>query len=182
MEQEKIALIDMDGSIADYNAAMLYYLMQMASPMEPEIPENFHTAPDYIEARCNVIKRQPGFWENLAVIPLGFGVVNKLKELSYTLIVLTKGPTKTTTAWTEKRNWCHKYLPDIPVTVTESKNLVYGKVLFDDYPPYIEGWLEHRPRGKVLMLNQPWNAKFEHPAVMRISSQQDIDKIEKFLT
>jgi hypothetical protein len=45
--------------------------------------------------------------------------------------------------------------------------LVYGKVLYDDFPPYILRWLEWRPRGKVLMLDAQHNRDFTHPNVFR---------------
>ena len=51
--------------------------------------------------------------------------------------------------------------------------MVYGRVLFDDWPPYFEKWLAVRPRGLVVCLAHPWNAAFakggpkEHPNVVR---------------
>ena len=37
----------------------------------------------------------------------------------------------------------------------------------DDWPEYIKPWLEWRPRGLVIMPDQPWNQDFEHPQVVR---------------
>ena len=51
--------------------------------------------------------------------------------------------------------------------MTEDKGLVYGKVLFDDWPEYITSWLEYRPRGLVIMPNHPHNQGFKHPNVIR---------------
>ena len=47
--------------------------------------------------------------------------------------------------WTPTRvdreaQWCQHHLPGVPVTITMDKGLVYGKVLVDDYPPYVERW------------------------------------------
>ena len=77
-------------------------------------------------------------------------------------------------------------MPLADVTVTHDKGLVYGKVLFDDYPPYIERWLEHRPRGKVLMLETPYNRSFSHPNVLPILRHKSLqpeqrDAIVEFL-
>jgi len=55
----------------------------------------------------------------------------------------------------------------VQVTLTEDKGLVYGKVLVDDWPPYIERWLTWRPRGLVIMPARRWNATFTHPQVLR---------------
>lgn len=41
----EIALIDMDGSIANYDAAIRSGLQKLASPDEPEIPEDIRELP-----------------------------------------------------------------------------------------------------------------------------------------
>ena len=46
------------------------------------------------------------------------------------------------------------------MTLAGNKSLVYGRVLYDDFVPYFEGWLRHRPRGFVVCLAQPWNEDF----------------------
>jgi len=45
--------------------------------------------------------------------------------------------------------------------------MVYGRALVDDWPPYVEAWLEYRPRGLVIMPDRPWNQGFSHPNVVR---------------
>ena len=45
--------------------------------------------------------------------------------------------------------------------------MVYGKVLYDDYPDYIERWLKHRPRGLVVMPVNDHNKSFDHPNVFK---------------
>lgn len=180
IESNKIALIDMDGTLADYDKGIRQGLDKLRSP-EEEIYEDIYNSPSWIKARCDLIKKQPEFWSNLEKIELGFRVLDVLKDLEYKLMVLTKGPVRTTSAWTEKRDWCHKHLPGVPVTITEDKGLVYGKVLFDDFPPYIEKWLEWRPRGKVLMLDYDYNRNFQHTNVLRIKEYTSNDVIKEFL-
>lgn len=181
-EHDPIALIDMDGTIANYDRAMRAGLEAIASPDDPPIDKiDIHNSPSWIEARCDLIKQQPYFWTNLERIEVGFRVVQILRECGYKLMVLTKGPRRTTSAWTEKRDWCHVHLPDVPVTITEDKGLTYGKVLFDDFPPYIQAWLEWRPRGKVLMLDYPYNREFTHPNVFRIKEETTNEEIKSFL-
>lgn len=53
------------------------------------------------------------------------------------------------------------------VHVVSDKGLVYGVALYDDYPRYIEAWLEHRPRGLVVMPANASNKHFSHPNVIR---------------
>ena len=51
--------------------------------------------------------------------------------------------------------------------VGKSKGGVYGRVLVDDWPGYVEDWLAHRPRGLAIMPAHPYNEDFKHPNVIR---------------
>jgi len=165
-EPERVALIDMDGSVADYDLAMRGALTLLRSPEEPELPV-FDKSP-WMEERKRAIKKVPGFWRSLPRIEAGFRVVSLLQEIGFNLNVLTKGPYNTTSAWTEKVDWCREHLPGVPVTITEDKGLTYGRVLFDDYPPYINRWLTWRPRGIVVMLDTEWNQSFSCANMYRV--------------
>lgn len=169
-ESERVALFDLDCSLADYEKAIAEKLAHIMSPLEqsldwPELLAGEH--PDWLKARLALIKREPGFWENLPLIPFGMEVYQMMGTLDYKRMILTKGPLSNPVAWQEKISWCAKHVPTAGVTITHDKGLVYGKVLYDDYPPYITRWLKWRPRGKVLMLDAPHNRDFSHPAVLR---------------
>jgi len=166
----KIALIDMDGTLVDYDAAMEKALAEIACPTEPKDSGD----QPWMKARRRLIKKQPGFWRNLPPIPAGFVVLNEIRKVGFEINILTKGPFSTTTAWTEKVEWCRVYLPHVPVTITEDKGLVYGRVLFDDWPPYVVRWLQWRPRGLVVMLRQPWNEGFDHPNVVKVDHRHNL--------
>ncbi len=166
-QPEMTALIDIDGTVGNFNKAIMRDLEAMRSPAEEPLT-SIENAPPWMEARMSHIKRTPGFWENLEKIEEGFAVLDILRHNEFDLHVLTKGPTKTTSAWTEKVNWCAKNIPDALITITQDKGAVYGKILFDDWPPYIRRWLEWRPRGLVLMLDHEWNRDFNHSNVVRV--------------
>jgi hypothetical protein len=53
------------------------------------------------------------------------------------------------------------------VTITHDKGIVYGAVLVDDWPEYVTSWLEHRPRGLVIMPAHNHNVGFAHSQVVR---------------
>jgi 5'-nucleotidase len=167
--EQKVALIDLDGTLADYHAACMTGLRALLAPGEELVDPwmlDRDDRPDWINARRDMVSNQPGFWRNLARIEDGFEVLDVLLQVGFSLMVLTKGPVRKTSAWTEKVDWCAQHLPGVAVTVTHDKSLVYGRVLFDDYPDSLVPWL--RPRGLVVMLDQPWNLGFEHPQVVRV--------------
>ena len=62
--------------------------------------------------------------------------------------------------WYERNDWSIQVL-------TRDKSIVYGKVLFDDWPEYVIKWLKYRPRGLVIMLDHIWNRDFHHPQVVK---------------
>ena len=162
-----IALIDLDGTLADFDGEMARRMALLSAPGEPDYGTGYNDVPPHIEARRDLIKHTPGFWEGLARIELGFQVVDHLRETGYQLNVLTKCSKRNAPAWAEKINWCCKHIPDAAYTITEMKSLVYGRVLVDDYPPYFLPWLEVRPRGVVIAIAHPWNEGINHPRVIR---------------
>jgi len=127
--------------------------------------------------------REPGFWRNLAPLPLGFQLVQQLTDLDFEIHLLTKGPADHSLGWMEKVDWCRHYLPHLPVTISEAKSLVYGSVLVDDWPPFIERWLHHFPSGFVVASAQPWNLDVETrfgPRVMRFDGS-NVDVVRRGL-
>jgi 5'-nucleotidase len=163
---DNVALIDLDGSTADFDLAMAQELEKLQGPRDPPLG-NYRPAPPHIVARQRLIKKVPGFWRNLPRLQLGFDVVDILRELEFQLVVLTKGPRKNPQAWAEKVDWTLENIPDASITITEGKSLVYGRVLEDDWPAYYLPWLEVRPRGLVVAVAQPWNEGETHPRVIR---------------
>lgn len=185
-ERERIANIDMDGTVADYDRAICRGMSAVQSPEETPFiladiaPEG--ELPSYIEERMRLIKSQVGWWRNLAPLPLGMAILEEIRKEGYSLNILTKGPRNNAQAWSEKVLWIAEHIPDAHVTiVSKDKGLTYGRLLFDDWPPYIERWLTWRPRGKVLMLDHHYNQSFNHPQVLRVKGSEDLPDVVKFL-
>ena len=167
-EPENIALFDMDGTLCDYEGTMKKCLKELASPKEKRY--NFHdekTIPDYIYARMDLIKAQPNWWTNLPKLVDGLELLKLCKAIGFDIHILTKGPKRNKNSWSEKYMWVVNNLDeDTKVTITQDKGLFYGKVLVDDWPAYIERWLEWRPRGLVIMPVRNYNKNFKHPNVI----------------
>lgn len=178
---EHIALLDMDGTVADYEEAMRRDLDLIKAPDEQSFPIH-GPYPDYIKNRMRIIKLQPDWWFNLPKVKLGFDLYNEVRRLGFKVHVLTKGPWKTSAAWSEKLRWCRKHLhPEVGVTITEDKGLVYGKVLIDDYPEYMERWLKRRPRGLGIMPVKESNEGFEHPNVIKYDGSNMVQITEALI-
>lgn len=176
-KDSKIALFDLDGTLADFDGAIRLGMMKLASPDEIVAGLEYREKdgePEHLTARRRLIKRVPGFWRELHRLPLGFELLQHAIDVGFNIQVLTKAPRTNFRAWTEKVEWCHAHLDvdkrNIQINLVEDKGLVYGRMLVDDWPPYIMRWLEHRPRGQVIMPAQPWNQAFRHPQVFRCDS------------
>lgn len=169
-----IALFDMDGTLADYEGVLMKGLERLAAPDEPVSMDD---SIPHIEARMRLIKSQSGWWKNLPVLADGMDILGVADEIGFDIHILTKGPYHTTSAWTEKREWCKQFVPDAKVTITEDKWLVYGKVLVDDYPEYMKSWLHSRPRGLGIMPARKINAGFSHPNVLRYEGRHMLGEL-----
>jgi hypothetical protein len=184
---DKIALFDMDQTLCDYMGQLNKDLEALRSPEEPKI-DVFDGSewPDYIEARIKLIKSQTGWWRNLTFLELGYEIFSISDCMGFNNQILTKGPRTTTSAWTEKVQWVHEVLEydfqpkEYPIHISEDKGLVYGRVLCDDYPVYMDRWLENRPRGLGIMIENKYNKDYKHPNVVK-ATENNLDEVKERL-
>lgn len=174
-EPANIALVDMDGTVCDWHNRLARDLAEVVGPDRDKF------APETLTKIEHLIRKQAGWYFSLEPIELGFKIVNLLKEIGFAIMVATKATPKATNAWSEKAAWCMKYFPHDQVTVTEDKTLLYGKLLVDDYPKFAGPWLKNRPRGYVIMPDQPWNQGYEHPRVRRVKTTEDVEALRPLL-
>lgn len=178
-ELENIALFDMDGSLANYEQALADDLNAIRCPNEPAITtDNLWELEksNFMRNRMRLIKSQTGWWLNLKPIRPGMTILDNLMKRGWNCQILTKGPASHSLAWSEKVQWCHKHIAgDVDVHVvsdnkkdahTGGKGLVYGKILYDDYPDYMLRWLKFRPRGLGIMPVTAHNKDFRNPQVV----------------
>ena len=177
---ENIALFDMDGTLCDFDAAMLRDLCKISDPKKVGDINPWDRSKPHIAQRRYMIMKQPGWWLNLEEFALGLDIYNICRSFGFEIHVLTKGPHNSPNAWTEKVKWCKYNLhSDVKVTITEDKGLVFGKLLVDDYPDYITRWLKWRPRGLVIMPAHRYNEDFSHPNVIRYDGLVDSKRLVK---
>jgi len=166
--RENIALFDMDGTLCDYEKSLNLGLEKLRSPDEKRYTGTVRDdAPDYIRARLDLIRSSEKWWAELPKLKLGWDVLKVAKKLGYKMMILTQGSRSNPNAWSGKMMWIRRYLQDIDMTITRDKSLIYGKILVDDYPGYIERWLSWRPRGLVIMPVNKHNKNYKHPQVIK---------------
>jgi hypothetical protein len=169
MNNENIALFDLDGTLCDYEKALVESLEKLRSPEEQpylQVPKD--DAPKHLRERANLIRSSIEWWANLPQFKLGFDILRTAMSLNFRIMILTQGPKRNANAWTGKKIWIDRNLgQDVDITITRDKGLVYGKILVDDWPEYILRWLEWRPRGLVIMPASKQNENFSHNQVIR---------------
>lgn len=183
---DKVALIDMDGTLCDYEGRMRRDLEQLQGPDEPPLPADLYDLPPHLEARAFLIKSSPDWWLNLPKIESGFFIVALCRKIGFRINVVTKGPWKTTSAWTQKVQWIQRHasrelaqVDDISIVTNKGRH--YGRVLFDDWGPYVQSWLEHRPRGLVVMPQTSYNRDIHHPNIVHWTGDNQDEVADRLL-
>jgi 5'-nucleotidase len=166
---ENIILFDMDQTLCDHDKGLFESLEKLKSPNDPIFyPPILDKTPQYIKNRADLIRSSESWWENLEKLKLGWDILELAKELEFKIMILTQGPKKNPSSWSGKKKWIDKNLgQDTDITITRDKSLVYGKILVDDYPGYIEPWLEHRKRGLVIMPVNNRNKDYKNLQVVK---------------
>lgn len=172
-KSEPVALVDMDGTIANFSKGLGDAMKTLETPEENGKWDyedyDQDTEPDFMKARRRLVKHVPGFWRNLPRIERGFKILDILTELDFDIIIFTKAPTHQPSAFMEKAEWCEENLVGYKykLSMVQDKGLHYGKLLVDDWPKYVSRWLQFRPRGHVIMPSCKYNRDFNHDQVIR---------------
>jgi len=179
--KDVVAYFDMDGTLADYDGAMWKSLEELRCPHEQPWSDRRGMEPGYIKARMKLIKSHGSWWANLPRFQLGWDVLAIAQELDFRIMILTQGPRRNPVAWSHKVEWCMKHLPDIEICITRDKGLSYGRVLVDDFPEYVDRWLQWRPRGVAIMPAHDYNEGYSHPNCLRYDGG-NIDEVKESLS
>jgi 5'-nucleotidase len=165
---QPLALFDMDNTLFDYEGQLRTDMRKLMSPDETEPEDLFDESKPYLKARMDLIKNVPGWWKDLPKFKPGWDILNLCKGKDFKIHILTKTPNSKPHAAMEKLQCLSIHCPGIKADlVGEDKSRTYGTVLVDDYPEYVKGWLQHRPRGLAIMPAHSYNAAFQHPNVIR---------------
>lgn len=186
---ENVALFDMDGTVVNYVKAIHEGLDKLRNPdeqfVDPFMLGESGNNPkyQYLWDRMSLIKDDHEWWANLPVLDLGMEILKVAKECEYQCEILTQSPKNNPRALAGKLTWILRNLgEDIDFTMTRNKSRHYGKVLVDDFPGYFLPWLEHRPRGLVIMPVNQYNKDFKHPKVINYDGSNLGEVKEGFLS
>ena len=181
----QIALFDMDDTLFDHNGQLEKDYRAIKSPGDPDIGFFNNDASPYIKERIRLIRNQAGWWRDLEPLKSGFNILEVAKDLGFYINIATKGPGSATNAWSEKKECIEKHIGkvgiDVGLSIVTNKSTLYGRVLVDDYPEYLESWLKTRPRGIGIMPAQPHNVKFKHKRVVRYN-MGNLEKVREAMT
>jgi 5'-nucleotidase len=153
-DDDKVALVDMDGTLCDFRGALDRDVARVLNGRG----EDVNVPACVVQEIEYLIRGQAGWYRNL------------------------KPSKESKNAWSEKVAWIAEHLPEADVTVTQDKSLVYGRVLIDDYPNHFLKWMEHRPRGIVVMPSQVWNKMTpKRPNLHPVASREDLEALRPIL-
>lgn len=178
IDDDKVALVDIDGTLADFRGALDRDVARVMNGRGDDVK-----VPACVVQEIEwLIRGQAGWYRNLRPLQLGFDIVRMLQEIGFRIMIMTKSSKESKNAWSEKVAWIAEHLPEADVTVTQDKSLVYGRVLVDDYPNHFLRWMEHRPRGLVVMPSQAWNQGAPQlPNLHRVASREDLEALQPVL-
>lgn len=179
---ELIALFDMDDTLCDYIGQLKRDLSEFFEDPTPIIQDLYarKVSPD-AKARIREIRNRPGWWANLPRLEGGIKLWQLTKDMGFSNCILTKGPYHCDNAYTEKRQWQKRELPDTKIfTITDDKSLVDGTILIDDFPPYLASWLNKHPSKLGIMPERAYNIEFKNPRTINYTVQ-NLDEIKERL-
>jgi 5'-nucleotidase len=144
MNESPTVLVDMDGVLADFDAAILKRVAADLPHITP-LPtrRNFYIADDYPEHSILIreMSRQPGFFASLPVVHGALEGWRRIIDLGYRPRVCTAPMRSNPACRTEKLAWLTKHFePDFgpsvarQAIVTKEKHLCAGTALIDDRP------------------------------------------------
>lgn len=162
-----IALFDLDGSLAGYDESLERDLKSIAGPNDPELDmKNLYKIP-YYKTRVHLIRNQPNWWLDLPILEEGYKIFKLAEKIGFDLHIATVGPDKHHNAWSEKLLWVKKHLGNLPVHIVSDKSLLFGHILYDDYPKYCKKWVDKNTQSVVIMPNKYYNSDFSHERVVK---------------
>jgi hypothetical protein len=179
-DYDRIALFDLDGVLANYEGGVEN---SVKINWKGEVPENLDSEDisQELKQKIREWRTEKGWWFKLKPIQSGIELVKICKKIGFRIHILTQVPKDSINAWSEKYEWCERYIkpidPEYTLSITRGgKGLHYGRVFVDDWPPFMESWINHRPRGVGIMPDKFCNKDYSHKNIIKFDPQKTIPK------
>lgn len=160
---KKIVLIDMDGTIADFNKSLLKKIKEMGmGDLEKKDMTHFRTEKNFsIEHWSDIINiiSQKDFYFDLESIEDSIKYVKEIFAHPEIDAFFCTSPLLSEYCIPEKQKWIIKYFGEEylkKIIFSKDKTLVLGDILIDD-KPLVEGIREKNQSWEHIYFDQPYN-------------------------
>jgi 5'(3')-deoxyribonucleotidase len=191
MEEKKKVVIDMDGTLVDFDKTFTKKLSKVLKTDLHKVDGRTYSLEETISRYANItieeakdvmssIWNKKGFWKSLYPYEGAIEVTNELSEYC-SVSICTRIPSGCPNAFIEKERWIIKHFPNIQIEFFAVSNGARKTRIKCDY--IVEGRLKEIrfcPSGTVaILINRPWNTKesiewSEDLEFIRVSSWKDI--------
>jgi len=150
-------LIDMDGTICN----ILDYWLEEYNKKTGENLKQENITIYGVENICKYpsilfdILNSDGFFLKAKPYDGAIEAINEINQY-FTVLICTKVPSKSKSAYYDKVSWLNKYLPFIPqdniISISSYRSLINASFIIDDYPENLKCF-----NGCKILIDRPWN-------------------------
>jgi len=162
-------LLDVDGVLADYLAAVLPLVLAVtgrryahADVVQWDFAKALGLSDDETE-RVHALTREPGFCAGIPVLPGAPEGVRALR--GHADVYFTTSPTHGLHWYYERTEWLVRHFDASVEHVlhVKHKEVVAGDVIVDDKPEHVVEWYRHHPGGHAVLWDQLYNRGWHMP-------------------
>ena len=156
-KEREIVVLFSSQSLYDVEDTLEVLLSTLRGPKEPAKPkpDKFGMPPEYIQARENLIRSSPSFWENLMARHTTLDIYGFISRLGCKPRIITTG--RHFNSGRPGFYWIQDHFLGSDILHTETPRAVKGDVLVDIDIPRIAEWCISNPQGLAIIPQAPEN-------------------------
>ncbi len=175
MIDSRIALLDVDGVVADFSNHLLTAVGSDKTIEDVTCWHIFDFMTNRQEDLGKSLLKDPEFWSGQPVIKGAYEGVVKIREAGFKIIWATS-PWFSCVEWAHvRRNWLRERFgaADDEIMIGDQKGLLRGDLFIDDKPEHVFAWESTNGSGSYIF-NAPYNQGHDWP---RLFGWSDIDRV-----